>query len=72
MSTLKVNKITNANDDGPIEFTTGAIIARLDSETINATGIITATAFIGDGSNLTGFDAFLSKGQVVSVSNILS
>ena len=76
MSTLRVNKISNYNDDGPFEFTTVVVIdqkLQVDGQlNINTTGIVTATAFVGDGSNLTGLDSFLLKGQVISMSAIIN
>ena len=44
MSRLRVNKLTNKNNDGAPEFIHGASV----------TGVVTATAFKGDGSELTG------------------
>lgn len=47
MSRLRVNKLTNKNNDGAPEFIHGASV----------TGVVTATAFKGDGSELTGVSA---------------
>ena len=47
MSRLRVNKLTNKNNDGAPEFIHGASV----------TGVVTATAFKGDGSELTGVPA---------------
>ena len=44
MSRLRVNKITNKTNDGAPEFMHGASV----------TGVVTATSFKGDGSELTG------------------
>jgi len=71
MSTLRVNQITNLDSDGPFEFSTGVTIPSGKNiggdgnVFINYVGVITATAFSGNGSNLQ-FDGFLSKGQAVS------
>tara|TARA_R100000005_G_C4991203_1_gene198589 strand:+ start:562 stop:810 length:249 start_codon:yes stop_codon:yes gene_type:complete len=58
MAKIKVNSIVNFNDDGAPELTQGATIPSgytLDvNGDVNATGIVTATNFIGNGSNLTG------------------
>lgn len=60
MSTLRVNKISNLNNDGPVEFTKGVIIPSGQSITpegiiINATGIMTAGSFNGVGFGITSF-----------------
>ncbi len=60
MSTLRVNKITNLNDDGPVEFTKGVILPANQSITpeglvINTAGIMTATTFSGVGYGITTF-----------------
>jgi len=47
MSRLRVNKLTNKNNDGAPEFIHGASV----------TGVVTATAFKGDGSEMTGVSA---------------
>ena len=47
MSRLRVNKLTNKNNDGAPEFIHGASV----------TGVVTATAFKGDGSELTAVSA---------------
>jgi len=58
MAKIKVNSIVNFNDDGAPELTQGATIPSgytLDvNGNVNATGIVTATNFVGNGSNLTG------------------
>jgi len=60
MSTLRVNKITNLNDDGPVEFSKGVVLPANQSITperllINTTGIMTATSFSGVGAGITTF-----------------
>jgi len=60
MSSLRVNKISNFNDDGPVEFSSGLTIPAdktLDAPiiNINTTGIITATDLVvSQGVNLSG------------------
>lgn len=66
MSSLRANKIVNANDDGPIEFSKGLTISQnypLASErvVINSSGIVTATSFRGNGSQLTGLSGVTTK-----------
>tara|TARA_Y100000004_G_scaffold153615_1_gene177427 strand:- start:9299 stop:9544 length:246 start_codon:yes stop_codon:yes gene_type:complete len=57
MAKIKVNNIVNFNDDGAPELTQGATIPSgytLDvNGDVNATGVVTASNFVGDGSNLT-------------------
>ncbi len=76
MSTLRVNKITNFNDDGPFEFSTGVVIdqqLQVDGQlNINTTGIVTASAFYGDGAGLTGLDNFVTRGDVLLASTIIN
>lgn len=60
MSTLRVNQITNFNDDGPVEFAKGVVLPDNQSITpealvINTTGIVTATTFNGVGTGITTF-----------------
>jgi hypothetical protein len=63
MSTLKVHKITNKDDDGAVELTKGAI---LPAEKViddgsgttailvnSASGVVTATSFSGDAAGIT-------------------
>jgi|DEB19_MinimDraft_3_1074340.scaffolds.fasta_scaffold35654_3 hypothetical protein len=73
MSTLRVNKIVNLNDNGPVEFTKGATLpsGKTIEDTsgnskivINSSGIVTATAFFGDGSNITGITTTGGGGQI--------
>jgi hypothetical protein len=55
MSTLRVNKISNLNDNGPVEFTKGVEVPANQTVTgdINLSGICTATAFVGNGNGIT-------------------
>ena len=55
MSTLRVNKVVNYNDDGPVEFTKGVILPAGQSLNgdINITGVVTATSFVGSGIGIT-------------------
>ena len=56
MSKLRVDSITNANADGSVTLLRGATVpsgqALVVFGDMNVTGIITATTFLGDGSNL--------------------
>ena len=59
MSTLRVNKVVNYNDDGPVEFTKGAIVPSgqtIEGDiAINTSGIITSTSLVvNNGMNLSG------------------
>lgn len=64
MSTLRVIKISNLNEDGAVELTKGAVLAAeqqiLDPDGTNAiqistsAGVVTATKFSGNGSAITG------------------
>jgi hypothetical protein len=55
MSTLRVNKITNLNDNGPIEFSKGVEVpsGQTIDGNINISGVVTATSFIGAGIGIT-------------------
>ena len=56
MSVLRVNQITNFNDNGPVEFTNGLTIPSgqsIDGTLLANVGYCTATSFFGDGSQLT-------------------
>jgi len=69
MSHLKVDKIVNFNDNGPVEFTNGLTFAAgavLDG-TVNANvGFCTATTFNGSGIGLTGING-ISKGLAMAI-----
>ena len=69
MSSLRVNKITNLNDDGPVEFSKGVQVPadqKIDGEiVINAVGVVTATAFYGVGTGIT-ISGSLSNGKVIA------
>jgi hypothetical protein len=59
MSSLRVNKIVNLNDDGPVEFSQGAELPAgqvIDGEVvINSSGIVTSTSLSVNGNmNLSG------------------
>lgn len=60
MSTLKVNSITGRTGNTPV-FTRGVFISNptdptgisiLTVDTVNVTGVVTATNFVGDGQNI--------------------
>lgn len=75
MSSLRANKIVNANDDGPVEFSKGLTISQnypLASEklVINSSGIVTATSFRGNGSGLTGLTGIPTK-KAIALSFII-
>jgi len=80
MSTLRVHKITNAQDDGPVEFSKGAILPSGQSivdengqspiEVSTVSGVVTATTFIGSGSLITGLVG-ASKGLTVGYIYVL-
>lgn len=56
MSKIQVNSIVNRSDDGAVTFSKGAIVpsGQIFSIQGNAslTGVVTASSFVGDGSNL--------------------
>ena len=58
MAKIKVNSIVNRNDDGATELKFGASIPAgqsiSGSGNINIVGVVTATSFSGNGSDLTG------------------
>tara|TARA_B100000085_G_C18486179_1_gene489333 strand:+ start:559 stop:786 length:228 start_codon:yes stop_codon:yes gene_type:complete len=75
MSSLRANKIVNGTDDGPVEFSKGLTIAAnypLASEkvVINSSGIVTATAYRGSGSQLTGLSGVTTK-KAIALSFII-
>jgi len=55
MSSLRVNQITNLNNDGAVEFSSGITIPSGQTITGNITlsGVCTSTSFSGDGSLIT-------------------
>jgi hypothetical protein len=58
MSKIKVNKITNKSEDGPVELTKGATIPSGKTLNItgnvNVTGILTAASYNTQNINVTG------------------
>lgn len=81
MSTLRVNKIVNLNNDGPIEFTKGVTVPSGQKITdgtgnekivINSVGVVTATSFVGSGENVTSIPGNgIPKGKALALSLIL-
>ena len=66
MSTLRVNKLVIANDDGAVEFSKGLILPsgyglEPESYKINSSGIVTATTFYGAGTGITGLTGVSTK-----------
>ena len=59
MSTLRVNKIVNLADDGPVEFSKGVTVPsgqQIDGDIVISTvGVVTATSFSGPGTGITTF-----------------
>lgn len=57
MSVLRVNNISNQNDNGAPQLTYGATVGA--GQTINGnislTGVATATSFVGNGSGISSF-----------------
>jgi hypothetical protein len=76
MSTLRVNKVVNLNDDGPVEFTKGAVLPSGEtingSIQINSVGVITSTSLIINGNmNLSGVvTANTFKGAGINLNNV--
>ena len=72
MTQLKVNVITNRNDNGSPELTQGATIPSgktiSGSGNINVVGNVTATSFVGDGS---GLGQFASASKAYGIKLIL-
>ena len=75
MSTLRVTKITNKDDDGAVEFTKGAILpagqsivneAGASALEIATSGVVTATRFSGSGIGLTGIEG-TPKGKLIGL-----
>jgi len=72
MSSLRVNKVVNYNDDGPIQFSQGATlpagqsIAGGGDIVINTTGVVTSTSLVVNGNmNLSGVvtaSSFVGRG----------
>ena len=59
MSSLRVNKIVNVSDDGPVEFTKGLTVPTgktINGEiVISSVGVVTANSFSGPGTGITTF-----------------
>lgn len=75
MSTLRVTKLVDRLATGAVEFTKGATLpvgqTILDTSgnpniVINSSGIVTATSFVGDGSQITGLSG-TPKGKALGL-----
>ena len=69
MSHLKVDKIVNFNDNGPVEFSNGLTFAagcNSDGSVNAKMGFCTATTFVGSGIGLTGING-ISKGLAMAI-----
>jgi len=76
MSSLRVNKIVNLNDNGPVEFSTGVTVpagqAISGDIMINTTGIVTSTSLVVSGNmNLSGVMTATSfQGRGIGLTNV--
>lgn len=75
MSVLKVNAISNLDDDGPVEFSSGlnfpGDLATGDGDVfINFTGVCTCGSLVGDASNMS-FPGFLAKTDPFKIRSIM-
>lgn len=76
MSSLRVNKIVNLNDNGPVEFSTGVTVPAGQSISgdivINSSGIVTSTSLVVNGNmNLSGvITASSFRGSGFNLTNI--
>ena len=72
MSTLRVNKIVNLADDGPVEFSKGITVPsgqQIDGDIVISTvGVVTATSFSGPGTGITtfGVENEISNAKVIA------
>jgi len=56
MSRLRVNKISNSGGDGSVTFSKGLTLpgnGTLTVELVDVVGVVTASAFVGDGNDVT-------------------
>ena len=56
MSRLRVNKISNSGGDGSVTFSKGLTLPEnktLNVELVDVVGVVTASAFVGDGNDVT-------------------
>ncbi len=77
MSRLRVNKITNFNDNGPIEFSKGVILPTnktISEENIkiNTLETVSASFFSGAGFGITtfGFPGEISNSKAIAITLI--
>lgn len=73
MSNLRVNIITNMDDDGSPVFTKGLSVEEskvIDTDFFNVSGIMTAGFFVGEGSGITNLNG-VTFGKFFALSSIL-
>ena len=73
MSRVRPDIFTNTNADGPRKFSNGVNVTGITSTSnLNVVGIVTASSFDGDGSNLTGISAGLSSARAYVFNQLFS
>lgn len=71
---IKVDNIVNRDGTGSPILGYGATISSgqtLSGSGVNVVGIVTASSFLGDGTNLTGLAALATAGRVYAYKRIL-
>jgi hypothetical protein len=71
MSLLRVNSVTNKLNNGAPLISGGLISSSVISPGMNVSGILTASSFVGDGSQITNLPV-ISKGKAYSLGMIFS
>lgn len=74
MPQIKVDRVVNKNDTGAPELARGATIPSgqiiSGSGSINVTGIVTATTFVGSGLGISGISV-TTQGKAIGMKKIL-
>ena len=75
MAKVQVNSIVNKNDNGAPELIYGASVPSGQTFTalgdVNIVGVVTAAAFVGDGSGLTQL-SFVTNSKAIAYNKIFS